>query len=87
MQSLGKTYENVGSLMSAMHDDFKKFLQLSTQNGFKSAGISDIVIDEIIMATIRVNYGQNLKIHKMVGEWLIFFSHLSFSPASFSFKF
>lgn len=56
------------SLLSALDPDFAESLTSDTRKKFLQEGIPELVIDEIIMATIRVNYGQNLKAHKMVGS-------------------
>lgn len=55
------------SLLSAMDENFPADLLVSTLEGFKREGFSDEIIQEMIAATLRVNYGQHLKVHKFVG--------------------
>lgn len=68
MQEEGNTYDNVTSLLAALGSDFVSSLTTESKTGFKEHGVPQIVVDEIVMATLRANYGQNLKVHKMVGK-------------------
>lgn len=67
IQSKGEAFETIGALLQAINPKFVEYLNITTNLGFQEEGITSVVIDEIIMATIRANYGQNLNIHKMVG--------------------
>lgn len=60
-------FENVTSLLSAMNTEFPADMLVSSQEGFKREGFSSPVIQELVAATLRVNYGQHLKSHKFVG--------------------
>ncbi len=50
-----------------MNPQFEGDLRIKTGSGFKKLGFSDLLIDEIVAATIRVNYGQDLMVQKFVG--------------------
>lgn len=60
-----------------MSPDFDNDRKIKTGNGFKKLGFSDLLVDEIIASTIRVNYGQDLMVHKFVGEFICLFVVLS----------
>lgn len=70
LQNLGETFDTVGALLEAMDPKFVEYLHISTKMGFEKQGMSEAVINEIIMATITANYGQDLNIPKMVGEFI-----------------
>lgn len=63
-----ETYESVDDLLNAMKPDFVKDLHISCKEGFQESGVSQRVIDELVMATIMVNYGQTTSVHKFVAS-------------------
>ncbi|KAK6617216.1 hypothetical protein RUM44_005547 [Polyplax serrata] len=68
LQNLGEAFDTVEALLAAIDPKFVDYLNVSTKHGFEKDGISNMIINEIIMATIRANYGQNVNIPKMVGS-------------------
>ncbi|KAL0278843.1 UNVERIFIED_CONTAM: hypothetical protein PYX00_000533 [Menopon gallinae] len=67
-QDKGVTFQNVSTLLSAMDPTFAESLHITSEAGFEKEGLSKVVIDELVMATLRTNYGQDLKAHKFVGS-------------------
>lgn len=60
-------YENVLDIISSMSPDFPKLLELSTSEYLQSLGYSKSIINEIVEATLVVNYGQNTDVQSFVG--------------------
>lgn len=60
-------FENVTSLLAAMNDDFPEYLTESIKNHLLNKGFSTKLIDELVQATLVVNYGQETNIHSFVG--------------------
>jgi len=50
-----------------MDPSFNLMLDRSLADGLRAAGISDLLIDELAMAVMRVNYGQLTNAHQFVG--------------------
>ena len=53
-----------------MDPSFNLMLERSLAEGLRAAGISDLLIDELAMAVMRVNYGQLVDAHQFVGIYL-----------------
>ncbi|XP_046615254.1 prenylcysteine oxidase-like isoform X1 [Neodiprion virginianus] len=66
-QDEGVAYDNVHDLISAMSPEFPKLLQISTAEYLHSLGFSKEIINELVEATLVVNYGQNTDVHSFVG--------------------
>jgi len=54
--------------MNAMSPQFEGDMHISTRDGFKEHGLSEKIIDELVSATLTVNYGQSTSVHKFVGK-------------------
>lgn len=67
-QDNGMTFQDVNTLLSAMNPSFVDYLHTTSEKGFEMEGFSKIIINELVMATLRTNYGQDLKAHKFVGK-------------------
>lgn len=68
LQESGTTFENVNDLLSAMNSDFPELLQKSIKSHLLDSGYSARIIDELVQATVVVNYGQEVfDIHSFVG--------------------
>jgi len=61
-------FENVSSLLSAISPKFAREININAREGFTKDGIPASVIEEVVSATLRVNYGQYLDVHKFVGR-------------------
>ncbi|KAE8747686.1 hypothetical protein FOCC_FOCC005665 [Frankliniella occidentalis] len=68
LQNKGEAFWTVSDLLKAMNPQFENDQRIKTGLGFKKLGFSDLLVDEIVAATIRVNYGQDLMVHKFVGS-------------------
>ncbi|XP_066996508.2 prenylcysteine oxidase 1 [Anabrus simplex] len=68
LQDDGKHYSTVTELLNDMSPDFVEGLQETAGSGFKRSGFGDLLVDELILATLAVNYGQTLDVHKFVGS-------------------
>lgn len=55
--------------MNAMSPQFEDDMHMSTRDGFKEYGFTEKIIDELVSATLTVNYGQSTSVHKFVGKW------------------
>lgn len=51
-----------------MNPQFLSFLNISTKRGLLEIGLTDQFIDEIVLASIKCNYGQSTDIHQFVGK-------------------
>jgi prenylcysteine oxidase/farnesylcysteine lyase len=55
--------------MNAMNPQFVDHMHISARDGFKENGFSEKIIDELVSASLTVNYGQSTSVHKFVGKW------------------
>jgi len=55
-----------------MSPQFEDDMHISTRDGFKKHGFSEKMIDELVSATLIVNYGQSSSVHKLVGKWTVY---------------
>ena len=55
--------------MNAMSPQFEDDMHISARDGFKERGFSEKIIDELVSATLTVNYGQSTSVHNFVGKW------------------
>ncbi|XP_076045567.1 prenylcysteine oxidase 1-like [Oratosquilla oratoria] len=67
LQDQGKAYKDVDSMLSNMDPDFKTMTKMSTKDFLRSKGFHDKMIDELVMAVTRANYGQTPNIQAFVG--------------------
>lgn len=70
LQEKGQTFTTVEELLCAMNPKFINNTAESTFEGLKQDGFSLRTIDELVMATLRTNYGQTTSVPKFVGEFL-----------------
>jgi prenylcysteine oxidase/farnesylcysteine lyase len=52
-----------------MNPQFVDYMHISTKNGYKENGFSEKMVDELVGASLTVNYGQTTSVHKFVGKW------------------
>lgn len=67
LQDNGASFTNVIELLKAMNPEFPKLLHISIKDHLLDMGYSEKVIDELVRATLLVNYGQNTDVHSFVG--------------------
>jgi hypothetical protein len=55
-----------------MCPQFVDDMHVSTKDGFRENGFSERIVDELVLATLRANYGQSATVHKFVGksDWI-----------------
>jgi prenylcysteine oxidase/farnesylcysteine lyase len=68
LQDEGIGFENVTALLSAMNGRFVNLLQVSIKDHLTDLGYGRKLIDELVEATLVVNYGQNSNIHAFVAS-------------------
>lgn len=55
-----------------MDSSFVSYLNISVRDGYlKNQDIPECIVDELVQASLRVNYGQNTNVHEFVGKNLI----------------
>ncbi|XP_063978016.1 prenylcysteine oxidase 1-like [Diachasmimorpha longicaudata] len=67
LQNDRRGFVNVTELLAAMNPNFPKMLQISMKDQLKNLGYSDRFIDELVKATLVVNYGQETDVQSFVG--------------------
>lgn len=66
-QAKGHAFTRVEELLSSMSPDFLRLLQSTLADELRSSGFSEPLIQELVNAGIRCNYGQSTSIHAFVG--------------------
>lgn len=56
-----------------MDPSFVDYLNISVREAYLKQGFSDLLITELVQASLRVNYGQNINVHEFVGKNLLAF--------------
>lgn len=72
MQNNGESFKTVEQLLNAMSPSFVDALTNTTYKVLKDQHFSDRMINEIVRAALRVNYGQDIDVHFFVGMYLIY---------------
>lgn len=55
-----------------MDPSFVHYLNISVKDAFlKNENLPEILIKDIVQASLRVNYGQNTDVHEFVGKNLL----------------
>lgn len=67
LQDDGHGFVNVTDMLSAMSDQFPSMLGISINDHLQSLGYSSRVINELVQATLVVNYGQEIDVQSFVG--------------------
>ncbi|XP_015109352.1 prenylcysteine oxidase [Diachasma alloeum] len=67
LQDNGRGFRNVTDLLAAMNPRFPSMLQVSMKDHLKNLGYSARLIDELVQATLVVNYGQETDVQSFVG--------------------
>ncbi|XP_044577912.1 prenylcysteine oxidase-like [Cotesia glomerata] len=67
LQEAGIGFENISSLLSGMNHKFPEMLEISSKDFLLSQGYSHKLINELVEATLAVNYGQDTDVHSFVG--------------------
>ncbi|XP_057319102.1 prenylcysteine oxidase 1-like [Microplitis mediator] len=67
LQNAGVGFENITSLLAGMNNKFPEMLEISSKDFLLNQGYSSLLIDELVEATLVVNYGQDTDVHSFVG--------------------
>ncbi|XP_018022652.1 prenylcysteine oxidase 1, partial [Hyalella azteca] len=67
LQKKGQAFTNGEQLLEAMSPSFPAMLHMSTREHLLQLGISQAIIDEVVMAVTLANYGQTPDVHAFVG--------------------
>lgn len=69
MQSDGHSFDTTHDLLMAMDPSFVNYLNVSVRDAFLNhEQMSESLITELVQASLRVNYGQNINVHEFVGK-------------------
>lgn len=69
LQKNGHTFENVHNLLAAMDPNFVNYLNVSVHDAFvNDEGFSEKIVNELVQASLRCNYGQTVNVHEFVGS-------------------
>ena len=70
LQENGKVYESVQKLLQAMSagDEFYRLTQISAREYLLEQGLSELLIDELVTAITRINYGQSTEVNAFTGR-------------------
>lgn len=72
LQSNGQSFDTTYDLLAAMDPSFVNFLNISVKDAYmKHEQFSESIINELVEASLRVNYGQNINVHEFVGKKLM----------------
>lgn len=68
LQDKGIGFDNVTALISAMNQEFVGLLQTSMKDHLIKLDYDRKIVDELVEATLVVNYGQDTNVHTFVGS-------------------
>lgn len=68
LQTNGKSFDSTYDLLTAMDPSFVNYLNISVRDAYLNEHFSEAVITELVQASLRVNYGQNINVHEFVGK-------------------
>lgn len=67
-QEMSKAFADMKSMIAAMSPTFIDYLNKTTKQGFMEQGLNERFVNEIVRASTKCNYGQNINIHQFVGS-------------------
>lgn len=69
LQKEGKAFNDVDQLLAAMDPTFCNYLNVSVKEAFiEMEGFSESIVNELVQASLRCNYGQTINVHEFVGS-------------------
>lgn len=72
LQSNNYSFDSTYDLITAMDPSFANYLNISVRDAYlKREHISESLINDLVQASLRVNYGQNTNVHQFVGKNLL----------------
>lgn len=70
LQENRQCYKTLKELLQAMSPVLDEGMTETTHAGFTKSGFSEILVDELVAATLSANYGQNTSVHEFVGTFM-----------------
>ena len=69
LQKNGVVFKSVPDLLHAMsgNDEFYRLTQMTAQKYLTEQGLSELLIDELVTAVTRINYGQSPEVNAFTG--------------------
>lgn len=87
LQSNGQSFNSTYDLLAAMDPSFVNYLNISVKDAYlKNEDFSESIINELVQASLRVNYGQNINVHQFVGKNLLGYRLYNLIYLGFVFK-
>ena len=75
LQGNGEAFQSVPDLLNAMSggSEFYRLTQITAREYLSEQGLSELLIDELVTAITRINYGQSPEVNAFTGRfvWLI----------------
>ena len=69
LQEQGEMFETVPDMLRSMGgEQFYNLTQISTRKYLKEEGLSQQLIDELVTAVMRINYGQSTELNAFTGK-------------------
>ena len=70
LQENGQSYESVPELLKAMSESGELFrlTQITAREYLLEKGLSELLIDELVTAITRINYGQSTEVNALTGR-------------------
>ncbi|KAJ6632986.1 Prenylcysteine oxidase [Pseudolycoriella hygida] len=69
LQKEGRAFDNVEDLVAAMNPEFLTYLNVSVKDGYvEKERFSQKIVNELVQASLRCNYGQTVKVPEFVGS-------------------
>ncbi|XP_042872145.1 prenylcysteine oxidase 1-like [Penaeus japonicus] len=67
LQAAGQAFRNVSDLLHALDPSFLEMTHFSMGDWFRKLGFQDLIINELVTAVTKCNYGQTADLHAFVG--------------------
>ena len=79
LQEQGEMFETVPDMLRSMGgEQFYDLTQISTRKYLKEKGLSQQLIDELVTAVMRINYGQSTELNAFAGK--VYFETITHTP-------
>lgn len=68
LQAKNQSFDTTNDLLAAMDSSFVNYLNISVKDAYLEQDFPETLINELVQASLRVNYGQNTNVHEFVGK-------------------
>lgn len=72
LQANGQSFDTTYDLIKSMDPSFLNYLNISVKDAYLKNDYSESLITELVQASLRINYGQNINVHQFVGKNLLY---------------